>query len=74
MEKQFGYPLAASPAGLSDDEEKETVRRVKDTIFQCLATFAQDKTVTVMANGHMGYDDWTAKTGKYQTVNVSIQP
>lgn len=74
LSRQFEYPLADKPAGLSDDGERETVRLVRDMIGQCLDTFGPDKTVTVSANGHIGFDVWDTKEGPAQTVNVSIQP
>lgn len=74
LERQFAFPLADAPAGLLDEGERETVRRVRDTITQCLGTFAPEKTVTVAANGHMGFDSWEGRTGPVQTVNISIQP
>lgn len=72
IDKQFSYPLAERPAGLDDEGERETVRKVAETIAQCLGTFDPEKTVAVAAFGHMGYADWTAKTGKYQEVNLKI--
>jgi hypothetical protein len=74
LERQFSYPLADAPAGLPDEGERETVRRIRDTISQCLETFGPDKQVTVSANGHMGFDNWDSRAGAYQQVNVSIQP
>lgn len=74
LTRQFSYPLADAPAGLSDEGERETVRRIADTISQCLGTFDPAKTVAVSANGHMGFDSWDTKTGTVQTVAVSIQP
>jgi hypothetical protein len=74
LTRQFSYPLAAPPAGLSDEGERETVRRVADTISQCLGTFDPAKTVYVAANGHISSDTWDTKAGAVQTVHVSIQP
>jgi hypothetical protein len=74
LERQFSHPLADAPAGLPDEGERETVRRIRDTIFQCLETFDPDKTVRVSANGHMRFDNWDSKSGACQEVNVSIQP
>ncbi len=74
LEAGFGAPLAGKPAGLSDDGERETVRRVRDTIFQCLETFAPEKTVEVSAYGHMGFANWDTREGAYQEVTLSIKP
>jgi hypothetical protein len=59
---------------LRDEGERETVRRIHETITQCLETFGPQRTVSVTANGHMGYANYDTKEGAYQTVNVSIQP
>ncbi len=45
LERQFAYPLADRPAGLDDEGERETVRRVKETIGQCLDTFGAERNV-----------------------------
>ncbi len=74
LERQFLWPLADKPAGLSDEGERETVRRVRDTITQCLETFDPERPVSVSANGHMGFENWDTKAGAYQNVSVSIQP
>jgi hypothetical protein len=73
LDQQFSYPLA-DVHGLADEGERETVRRVQDTIGQCLGTFDPAKVVSVSANGHMGFDSWETKAGIVQTVSVSIQP
>ena len=49
LKRQFAYPLAA---GLKNEGEKETVRRISETIYQCLETFSTEATVTVNAFGH----------------------
>jgi hypothetical protein len=72
--KQFEYPLADGKAGLADDGEKETVRKVSALIDQCLDTFGPRKSVTVTASGHMGFDDWDSKEGAHQYVSISITP
>ncbi len=74
LEVSFSGPLAAKPAGLSDDGERETVRRIHETIVQCLETFAPEKTVSVSANGHIGFENWDTKTGAAQNVSLTIQP
>jgi hypothetical protein len=74
IERQFEFPLAQPPAGLTDEGERDTVRLIRDMISQCLGTFATEKIVSVSANGHMGFDSWDKKTGASQTVSVSIQP
>jgi len=73
LDKQFSYPLA-EPNGLADEGERETVRRIRDTITQCLETFDPEKTVKVAANGHMGFAKWDSKEGGYQEVHVTIEP
>lgn len=74
LSEQFKGPLAEKPAGLSDDGERESVKLVHELIEQVLATFDTEKTVSVRANGHMGYTNWDAKTGAYQNVNLTITP
>jgi hypothetical protein len=74
LSRQFSPPLLPSPQGLEDDGERKTVRLVWEMIEQCLGTFDPEKSVAVTASGHMGCDDWTHKTGKVQTVSISIQP
>ena len=72
LETQFAYPLADGQSGLSDEGEKETVRRIKSAIEQTLDTFGADRDVTVCANGYMGYAVWDTKANPYQHVNLSI--
>ena len=67
-------PLADKPAGLSDDEERETVKQVEVLIDQCLETFDPARQVGVNAFGHMGFSDWDTKAGRNQLVSVSINP
>lgn len=74
LNRQFLYPLADAPAGLSDEGERVTVCKVLDLIRQCLGTFDASKIVSVSANGHMGHDSWDTKSGAVQTVSISIQP
>jgi hypothetical protein len=74
LEKQFVHPLADPPAGIDDDGERETVRKVKDTIMQCVSTFDPEVKVAVRAYGHISFSDYTAKTGSRQTVHVEIDP
>jgi len=64
-------PLAARPAGLTNDGERETVRLVAGVIDQCLATFDPALPVVVEANGSLGRN---VKGGAFQQVNLSIQP
>lgn len=71
LQKQFSYPLDEK-SGLPDPGERETVRRVAETIYQCLGTFGREK-VTVSAFGHMGYANYDTKAGGYQEVSVSIK-
>ena len=74
LERQFAYPLADPPAGLADEGERETVRKISETITQCLGTFDPERRVKVSANGHIGFENWDTKAGANQTVNLSIQP
>jgi hypothetical protein len=74
LARQFSGPLADKPAGLSDDGERETVRRVSETIAQCLETFDPEHAVTVAAHGSMSFQNWDTKTGACQTASLSIQP
>ena len=73
LSRQFTAPLADKPAGLTDDGERETVRRISETITQCLETFDPEKTVTVSAYGHMGWENYDTKSGASQNVNLSIK-
>jgi hypothetical protein len=74
LSEQFKGPLAEKPAGLSDDGERQTVQLVHELLEQILSTFSADKGVTVSASGHMGFDDWSNKSGSYQYVSIKIQP
>jgi len=74
LEKQFAYPLADAPAGLTDEGERETVRRIRDTISQILETFAPERELSVSASGHISFSDWDSKAGCSQTVLLSIVP
>jgi len=73
LKKQFAYPLAEAPAGLADEGEKETVRKVADLIDQCLGTFDPERKVIVSAFGSMGFSNWDTRAGAYQNVTVYIQ-
>jgi hypothetical protein len=74
LEKQFANPLAEGSAGLADEGEKETVRRIRETIWQTLETFGPDKTVTVSAYGHIGWENYDTRAGCYQNVSLKIEP
>ncbi len=74
LDRQFVYPLAAAPGGLSDPGEKETVRLIRDTIWRTLKIFDPAKHVAVAAYGHISFDDYETKTGASQTVSLTIQP
>jgi hypothetical protein len=73
IERQFTYPLSDPPAGLLDEGERETVRRVAAVISQCLDTFDLEKSVSVSAYGHQGWDDWSKKAGSTQNVSLKIE-
>lgn len=70
LKEQFAY-LLADGNGM-DAGEKQTVRQISETINQCLGTFDPKTTVSVSARGHIGFQDWDAKKGAYQQVNLSI--
>jgi len=72
LSEQFNMPLADKPAGLADDEERETVRRTHELIEQILATYDQGKKVSISACGSMGFANWDLKSGAYQNVNLSV--
>ena len=59
-------------AGLLYAGERETVHRVKETIFQVLRTYDPKRLIAVSAYGHMGFTDWTTKSGAYQQVSITI--
>jgi hypothetical protein len=69
---QFKPVLADTPAGLPDEGERETVRRISETINQVLDTFDPGGRVTVSAHGHMS--GRSAGAGAYQQVNLTISP
>lgn len=73
MSEQF-KSLVDPQTGLSDEGERKTVQRVHELIEEALGTFADDVQINVLANGHLGYADWTNKTGGYQSVSVQINP
>ena len=74
ISRQISLSLVPAPQGLEDEGERKTVRLVYELIEQCLGTFDPEKSVAVTASGHMGFSDYTHKTGKVQTVSISIQP
>jgi hypothetical protein len=74
LDSQFAIPLRDPPAGLTDDGERETVLRIRETIAQCLETFGPNRPVIVIASGHQSFDDYATKAGACQTVSISIQP
>jgi hypothetical protein len=74
LSEQFKGPLAAKPAGLSDDGERQSVRQVADLLEQISTTFDPEGRLNVSASGHMGFADWDKKTGGYQSVNLTITP
>jgi len=74
LSEQFKGPLADKPAGLNDDGERETVRKVSELIEQITATFDPEGKLSVSAYGSMGFSDWGKKTGCYQSVNITVAP
>ena len=55
---------------LSDEGEQETVKLLSEMIVQALGTFDQEKYVKVSASGHMGFAEWSKKTGPYQSMSM----
>ena len=74
LDRQFSYPLAEVPHGIEHDGERQTVRKVFETITQCLETFDKDRLVSVSASGHISFSDYDTKAGAGQTVSISIIP
>jgi len=74
LSEQFKYPLAEKPSGLFDDGERETVKQISNFLEQVLATFDPLKKVSISACGHMGFEDWDAKTGAYQSISLNVNP
>jgi hypothetical protein len=74
LSEQFKQPLAEAPAGLSDAGERQTVQQVSDLLEQIVTTFDPETRVVVTANGHMGFNDWTGRTGPYQSVTLTVTP
>ena len=74
LSEQFKAPLAEKPAGLDDDGERVTVQQVFDLLEQVLSTFDPSGQVNISAGGHMGFADWEAKTGCYQSVSIIVTP
>jgi hypothetical protein len=57
-------------------EPEESVRQAAAALIKA-ALVAQDTAgvvVQVIASGSMGYKDWTAKTGVYNSLNIQIVP
>ena len=59
---------------LNDAGEMETVKLVGGLISQALGTFDPEKPVSVQASGSMGYKDWSAKTGPFQSFKIEVNP
>ena len=68
LEQQF------SKITMNDAGEQETVQNTRLLVAQTLSTFDPDKPVSVTASGSMGFADWGAKTGPYQSVDLKIAP
>lgn len=73
LAEQFKYPLD-SKSGLSIQDERESVRRVSETINHVLDTFDPEQQAQVTAYGHWGSSNYDTKAGSYQNVSVSISP
>lgn len=65
---------AAKSINLADAGEMETATRSVALIGQALAVMSEDMLVKVEAYGSMGYRDWGAKTGAYQSLCVKVEP
>ena len=74
LSEQFKGPLAEHPAGLYDDRERETAGKISELLEQILSVFDPASRVSISANGHLGFSDWDAKTGAYQSVNITVTP
>jgi hypothetical protein len=72
--KEFVYPLAAPPGGLTDDGERETVRLISEMLQQALNTFDEGRQVQVVASGHFGCDNYETKAGAFQSFSISVNP
>ena len=59
---------------LSDAGEQETVKLVGGMLEQALGTFDPERLVVVSASGSMGYANYSTKTSRYQSFNISVQP
>jgi len=68
LEQQF------SKINMNDKGEQETVQNTRALVAQTLATIDPGKPVTVAASGSMGFADWGANTGPYQSVDLKIAP
>ena len=62
-----------SKVNLTDAGEMETVKKVGAAIDQTLGTFDPDGLVRVEASGSMGFKDWGAKTGPFQSFTVKVE-
>ena len=69
---QIAKQVAA--VNLNDPGEMESVRLVGELLAQTLGTFDPDKPVSVQASGSMGYKDWQAKTGPFQSYKIEVMP
>jgi hypothetical protein len=63
-----------SKISLSDAGEMETVKLIGDLLAQTLTTYDPDKLVSVAAAGHMGYANYTDKSGPYQQFGLKVDP
>ena len=68
LEQQF------SKISMNDPGEQETVQNSKALMLQTLATIEPEKPVNATASGSMGFADWGAKTGPFQSVDLKIAP
>ncbi len=57
-----------------DKGEMETIQNTRTLVAQTLATIDPERPIRITASGSMGFKDYTAKTGPYQSVDLKIEP
>lgn len=74
VDVQLAHSLARPEnGGLSDDGERETCHRVRETIAQILRTHDPELGVAIQAYGHISYRDYATKSGPVQYVSFDIK-
>jgi nucleoid DNA-binding protein len=72
--KEFIYPLAAPPGGLTDEGERETVKLISEMLQQCLNSMDEGRQVQIIASGHFSCDNQETRAGAYQSIEIKINP